>query len=136
MMPHEEGEEREVRFTFETNVTVGDFEVTNLDVWAQYKSERVTKVPAGANFEIHADYVVENHNPSILTPIWSSSMTVYDETGGIQVGSDNYGYHTGGGAKTAHDAINAVMPNRNTTYRVKIMCNQKTNAGTPPSNLW
>uniref|UniRef100_A0A6M3M7X3 Uncharacterized protein n=1 Tax=viral metagenome TaxID=1070528 RepID=A0A6M3M7X3_9ZZZZ len=136
MMPHEEGEEREVKFIFETDVTVGDFKVTSLDVWAQYGGDRVNKVPEGANFEIHADYVVENLNPSTFTPIWSSSMTVYDETGGERVDSDNYGYHTGGGAKNAHDAINAVMPNRNTTYRVKIMCNQKTNAGTPPSSLW
>ena len=136
MMPREEGEEHPVNFKFEVNVIVGDFEVINLDVWAQYKGDRVTKVPAGADFEIHADYQIENHDPSTFTPIWSTSMTVYDETGGEAVDSDNYGAHYGGGLKNAHDAINAVMPDRPTTYRVKIICNQATNAGTPPLSLW
>ena len=136
MMPREEGKEHPVRFIFETDVQVGDFEVTGLDVYAQYQADRVTKVPAGANFEIHANYTIENHNPSTLTPIWSTSMTVYDETGNEPVGSDNYGYHTGGGAKSGRDAINLVMPDRPTTFRVRIICNQKTNAGTPALSLW
>jgi len=137
MYPHEDEEKGvPVSFVYETEVTVGDFSVTNLDVYAQYGANRVTKVPAGANFEIHADYNVKNANPSTLTPLWSTSMTVWNVTDNKAVGSDNYGNHSGGGVKDAHDAINAVMPAKATTYRVKIHCNQAANAGAPPQSAW
>lgn len=136
MMPRDEGKEHLVTLKYVADVQVGDFEVTGMDLYAQYGADRVIKVPAGANFEIHANYTIENHNPSTFTPIWSSSMTVYDETGGEPVDCDNFGYHYGGGAKSGRDAINLVMPDRPTTFRVKIICNQATNAGTPPANLW
>lgn len=143
MYPHEDEEKGvPVSFVYETDVTVGDFSVTNLVVYAQYGGVKVTKVPAGANFEIHANYTVQNANPSTLTPIWSTSMTVWNETDNkiagltLDTSSDNYGYHTGGGAKSASDAINAVMPAKATIFRVKIHCNQATNAGAPPTSAW
>jgi len=129
-------EEYPVSFVYETGQRVGDFEISGLIVYAQYGGNKVTKVPAGAVFEIHADYYVRNYNPSILYPIWSTSMTVWNVTDNKAVGSDNYGAHTGGGLKDAHDAINAVMPSKATTFRIKIHCNQATNAGAPPQSAW
>ena len=142
MMPRDEENMVPVSFKYETDVTVGDFSVTNLVVYAQYKGAKVTKVPAGAPFEIHATYNVQNANPSTLTPIWSTSMTVWNVTDNkiagqtLDTSSDNYGYHSGGGVKSASDAINAVMPAKATTFRVKIHCNQATNAGAPPTSAW
>jgi len=42
---------------------VGDFEITNREVYAWYGGKKVTKVPGGASFEIHAEYNIENFNP-------------------------------------------------------------------------
>lgn len=137
MYPHDEDEHNlPISFEYEANAVVGDFEITNLVVYAQYQGNKVTEVPAGANFEIHADYNVKNNNPSTLFPLWTTCMTVYNVTAGETVGSDTYGEHVGGGTKDAHDAINTTMPDVATTYRVKIFANQKQGAGAPPTSQW
>jgi hypothetical protein len=125
-----------VAFEFVTDTVVGDFEITNLDVYAQYQGDRVDEVPEGAGFEIHADYLIKNNNPTTLFPLWTTCMTVYNVTEGKREGYDTFGEHTGGGTKDAHDAINATGPSQATTYRVKIFANQKQGAGAPPNSQW
>lgn len=125
-----------VAFQYQVDAVVGDFEITNLDVWAQYLDARVTEVPAGASFEIHADYLIRNLNPTLLFPLWTTCMTVYNVTAGKKERYDTHGEHTGGGTKDAHDAINATGPSVATTYRVKIFANQKQGAGAPPDSQW
>lgn len=122
--------------TFEVAVEqrVGDFEITNLSVYAVSNGDVVTEVPAGKSFEIHAEYSIRNYNPGWTN--WTTCMTVYDVTHAQPVGSDEYGNHFGGGPLSAHDAVNAVMPSEPTTFRVKISANQEAFAGCPPSAEW
>ena len=118
-------------------VRIGDFEITNLRVYALYGAEEVTEVPEGAGFEIHAEYNIENFNPGLLLAAWwTTAMTVYDVTHTSPVGYDSFGEHSGGGLLTAHDAVNVVMPGEPTTFRVKISANQKAHAGAPPTAEW
>lgn len=129
-----EGLMRDVAFQVEIGAVVGDFEITNVDVYAVYGGSRVTQVPAGGNFEIHANYNIKNNAAGLTW--WSTSMTVYNVTAGVPVASDNFGQHSGGTVRSAADAINAVMPSVNTTFRVKIWANQAANAGAPPQSDW
>ncbi|MBA7705421.1 hypothetical protein ES703_114250 [subsurface metagenome] len=120
---------------------IGDFEVTNLEVYAWYGGEKVTKVPGGASFEIHAEYNIENFNPGLLlAALWTTTFTVWDVTHNKipegSVGYDSFGAHSGGGLLTAHDAVNCIMPNEPTSYRVKLFANQAAYAGAPPTTEW
>lgn len=122
-------------------VRIGDFEITNIDVYAVYGGKRVTEVPAGASFEIHADYNIENFNPGALfAALWTTCMTVWDVTHNRSSDPppayDSFGMHTGGGLKSAADAVNCYMPDEPTTYRVKFFANQQANAGAPPKTEW
>lgn len=116
---------------------IGDFEITNLVIYAWYGGQMVTEVPAGASFEIHAEYNIENLNPGWgLAALWTTAMTVWDVTHASPVGYDSFGGHSGGGLLTAHDAVNVVMPSEPTTFRVKISANQAAWAGAPPTSEW
>lgn len=118
-------------------VRIGDFEITNIVMYAVYGGEVVTEVPAGAGFEIHAEYNVENFNPGWgLAALWTTAMTVKDVTHNISVGYDSFGAHSGAGLLTAHDAVNVVMPSEATAFRVKIHANQAAYAGAPADSEW
>ena len=134
MLGREEEEGIPVSFKYETDVTVGDFSVTSLDVYAWYSGGRVTKVPAGATFKLHADYYVANSNAGITA--WSTAMSIWNVTDNIKESCDTHGAHTGGGSRWQQDAKNVVMPDKATTYRIKIHCNQKALAGEPPTDKW
>lgn len=114
--------------------TVGAFTITDLTVYAQYGGSQVTQVPPGASFEIHANYKISNSAAGLT--YWSTSMTVYNVTDSVAVGSDNFGQHYGTGVKTASDAINSTGPSKTTTYRIRIFANQAANAGAPPTSQW
>ncbi len=120
---------------------IGDFEITNLEVYAWYGGEKVTKVPGGASFEIHAEYNIENFNPGGgLAAMWTTTLTVWDVTHGAPSNPlpayDSFGSHSGGGLLTAHDAVNCFMPDEPTSYRVKLFANQAAWAGAPPTTEW
>jgi hypothetical protein len=116
---------------------VGDFEITDVDIFALYGSSRVTAVPAGSRFEIHAKYKIQNGSPgALLGGYWTTCMTVWDVTRGKAVGYDIWGSHYGGGVLTAEDAVNVVMPASATTFRVKIFANQLWDAPVPPESTW
>lgn len=120
---------------------IGDFEITNLEVYAWYGGEKVTKVPGGASFEIHAEYNIENFNPGLLfAALWTTTFTVWDVTHGAPSNPPpayrSFGAHSGGGLLTAHDAVNCIMPDEPTTYRMKIFANQAAYAGAPPTTEW
>ncbi len=121
----------------QVDAIVGDFEITNIDIFALSDSVRVTAVPAGKGFEIHAKYKIQNLNPGVLlTGYWSTCMTVWDVTRSKAVGYDAFGTHYGGSILTAEDAVNVVMPASATTFRVKIFAEQLANAGAPPQSSW
>jgi len=130
---------RGVPLSFEApvDVRIGDFEITNLRVYAVYGAKEVTEVPPGGEFEIHAEYNIENLNPGTgLAAAWTTTMTVWDVTHARAIGADSFGMHSGAGLLTAHDAVNVEMPSEPTTFRVKIFANQKANAGAPPTAEW
>ncbi|MBA7499311.1 hypothetical protein ES704_02051 [subsurface metagenome] len=124
--------------TFERVVAarVGDFDVTGLRVYAVHNNIEVTEVPAGASFEVHAEYTIRNYNPGLTW--WTTCMSVYDVTHNRPVGHDSFGAHIGGGPLSAHDAANIVggMPDEPTTFRVRIHANQKSHFGCPPESEW
>lgn len=113
---------------------VGDFEITGVDVYAQYGGQRVTSVPPGASFEIHVDYMIKNSRAGLTG--WSTAMTVYSNSQLENVGVDMFGDHYGSGLNDAHDAINAVKPDGTTYYLVQIFASQLLGAGTPPDYMW
>lgn len=126
-----------IRIEAPVSVMVGDFEITDIDVHAQYGGRIVTEVPAGASFEIHLKYNIRNFSPGTLAAAyWSTCMTVWDVTRNRAVGYDAFGLHYGGGVLSAEDAVNVVMPATATTFRVKIFANQAANAGAPPESEW
>ena len=120
---------------------IGDFEITNLEIYAWYGGEKVTEVPAGASFEINAEYNIENFNPGLLlAALWTTTMTVWDVTHS-RVSNPlpayrSFGAHSGGGLLAALDSVNCIMPDEPTTYRVKIHANQAAYAGAPPTSEW
>lgn len=114
-------------------LVVGDFEITNLVVFAEYKGKRVTQVPLGANFEIHAEYNIVNYMAGFTW--WTTCMTVFNVTDKLPVDADTYGIRLGAKA-SGKDAINLVMPARTTMFRVIIWANQEAFAGAPPESQW
>jgi len=113
---------------------VGDFEITNVDVYAQYGGQRVTSVPVGGSFEIHADYMIKNLNPSFWSQFWSTAMTVYEPVSGL-IDADLFGDHYGGAWEDAHDAVNVVMTPESVNFFVQIFANQQHGAGRPPDDM-
>ncbi len=134
-MRRDEEEVGQISIISSINIIVGDFEITDVDIYAQLGNQRVTEIPIGEQFEIHADYFITNKK-SGLAFTWSTSMTVWDLRGEKPIGSDNFGLHPGGGRKDAHDAINLIMEHEMALYRVKIWANQAQGAGAPPENSW
>jgi len=115
--------------------TIGDFYIDNVEVYAWYQNRKVTEVPAGQSFEIHAEYDIANLNAGLT--LWSTCMTIYNVTKGESVGSDLYRNHSGKGLLTAHDAVNVRMPDEATTFRVKLFANQGSlGVDPPPEREW
>lgn len=122
---------------------VGDFEIANVNVYAVYGAERVVDIPIGASFEIHAEYWIINYATTLLDPLYSTSMTVWDlraekAGAGVSPYSDNFGDHIGYPVAwlNAHDALNAIMEHEQAMYRVKIWANHAHGAGAPPEERW
>lgn len=114
--------------------TVGDFTLSGLTVYAQYGGAKVTQVPVGASFEIHADYQIQNVAAGLT--FWTTCMTVWNVTDNVAVEADTAGQHLGSNLRSEADAINATGPSKATTYRIRIWANQAANAGAPDKSQW
>lgn len=134
----DEGKAR-IPITIEARIAIdGDFQISDLDVFAVHGGEeRVTDVPAGASFEIHAHYNLKNFNPGIT--YWTTCMTVWNATENKvsypPPGYDTFGYHRGGEIN-GRDSVNCIMPDAPTHYIVTIFASQYANAGAPPESEW
>lgn len=115
-------------------VLVDGFEIKEVALWAQYGGRHVTEVPAGSTFEIHIAYDIRNTLAGIT--YWSISMTVYNVTDAVAVNNKNRGNVLGSYWRRYDDAVNVKMPSHNTSFQVKIFCNQAAFAGTPPEEMW
>lgn len=125
---------RPVRLEAVVAARIDDFDITNLRVYAIHENVEVTSIPAGASFEIHAEYRITNYRAGLT--YWTTCMSVFDVTHNSPIGGDSFGMHLGGGPLSAHDAVNVIMPDEPTTFRVKIHANQIAFGGCPPESEW
>lgn len=139
--PHDLPRRREedmvsVRFTSKIAGRIGDFEITNVDIYAEQDGKRVTanEVVADRKFDIVAEYDIKNHKTGIAF-MWSTCMTVFNETEGVATGSDLY-TERGIGWEHGKDRV-ATKVLVSTMFRVKLWAHQEALApGKPPQSEW
>ena len=124
-----------LRIVSDIRAEIGGFIIKDPTMYAWYRGEAVTEVPAGASFEIHCEYTIQNTQAG-FSVLWSTCMTVYDVTHSKPIGSDIFNMHSGGGVKSAHDAVNVKMPDEPTTFRVKIFGYNEQISTPPPVTEW
>jgi len=137
-MSRREDEEARVEISISgpISATIGDFDIFDIDIYAEQDGARVTdnKVIPNRKFDIVAEYRVKNNAWNILNYGWTTATTVFNETTGQPIGIDKWPRETK--EETGQDRV-AFQLSAPAHLRVKIWAHQEIlSPGEPPQSEW
>ena len=113
---------------------------STLSVWAVYKGNRVTVVPAGEQFDVRANFSAQNPG-NWVTDYWRCLVTVISPDGFMAA----YKSQTGVGSEMVGNNVlidswvmgnKFIMPSSGITFRVKLWANDDATGNVPSTSLW